>query len=209
MFDVAAVRRDFPIFANGLAYLDSANTSQRPRQVTGAMMDYFGAHDGLEGACDVITSAAMFYDLDDPNTFVADIVKCLSPTGVWINPRMRREKVDLPWMAGERISFLGPLQYEWFLMWWDAYQKHKPGGREPADYVQPREILMALDDVKEQMLIRRDVKKDENPPEEQEFFTVEVGQPMAALEKTPALPVGIIATGALLVGAGVWWWRRR
>src|SRR5256886_1782248 len=41
MFDVAAVRRDFPIFANGLAYLDSANTSQRPRQVTGAMMDYF------------------------------------------------------------------------------------------------------------------------------------------------------------------------
>jgi cysteine desulfurase/selenocysteine lyase len=41
MYDVAAVRRDFPIFDNGLAYLDSANTSQRPRQVTGAMMDYF------------------------------------------------------------------------------------------------------------------------------------------------------------------------
>src|SRR5437763_16881288 len=41
MFDVAAARRAFPIFANGLAYLDSANTSQRPRQVTGAMMDYF------------------------------------------------------------------------------------------------------------------------------------------------------------------------
>jgi len=41
MYDVAAVRRDFPIFDNGLAYLDSANTSQRPRQVTGAMMEYF------------------------------------------------------------------------------------------------------------------------------------------------------------------------
>ena len=41
MYDVATVRRDFPIFDNGLAYLDSANTSQRPRQVTGAMMDYF------------------------------------------------------------------------------------------------------------------------------------------------------------------------
>jgi cysteine desulfurase/selenocysteine lyase len=40
-FDVHAVRRDFPIFNNGLAYLDSANTSQRPRQVTGAMMEYF------------------------------------------------------------------------------------------------------------------------------------------------------------------------
>jgi cysteine desulfurase/selenocysteine lyase len=40
-FDVAAVRRDFPIFETGIAYLDSANTSQRPRQVTGAMMEYF------------------------------------------------------------------------------------------------------------------------------------------------------------------------
>jgi cysteine desulfurase/selenocysteine lyase len=40
-FDVAAIRKDFPIFQTGIAYLDSANTSQRPRQVTGAMMDYF------------------------------------------------------------------------------------------------------------------------------------------------------------------------
>src|SRR6202171_2887375 len=40
-FDVTAIRKDFPIFETGIAYLDSANTSQRPRQVTGAMMDYF------------------------------------------------------------------------------------------------------------------------------------------------------------------------
>ena len=40
-YDVAAVRRDFPIFETGIAYLDSANTSQRPRQVTAAMMEYF------------------------------------------------------------------------------------------------------------------------------------------------------------------------
>jgi cysteine desulfurase/selenocysteine lyase len=39
--DVAEIRRDFPIFETGIAYLDSANTAQRPRQVTGAMMDYF------------------------------------------------------------------------------------------------------------------------------------------------------------------------
>ena len=39
--DVAAIRRDFPIFETGLAYLDSANTSQRPKQVTGAMLEYF------------------------------------------------------------------------------------------------------------------------------------------------------------------------
>jgi cysteine desulfurase/selenocysteine lyase len=40
-FDVATIRKDFPIFDTGIAYLDSANTSQRPRQVTGAMIEYF------------------------------------------------------------------------------------------------------------------------------------------------------------------------
>ena len=42
-------------------------------------------HDRARGACDVITSAAMFYDLDDPNAFVADIASSLSENGVWIN----------------------------------------------------------------------------------------------------------------------------
>lgn len=32
----------------------------------------------------VITSIAMFYDLEDPNTFVEDIKKCLDKDGVWI-----------------------------------------------------------------------------------------------------------------------------
>lgn len=32
----------------------------------------------------VITSIAMFYDLDDPNKFVSDVVKCLRPDGLWI-----------------------------------------------------------------------------------------------------------------------------
>ncbi len=40
-YDVTAIRKDFPIFDTGIAYLDSANTSQRPRQVTAAMMEYF------------------------------------------------------------------------------------------------------------------------------------------------------------------------
>jgi cysteine desulfurase/selenocysteine lyase len=40
-FDVAAIRKDFPIFDTGIAYLDSANTSQRPKQVTSAMLEYF------------------------------------------------------------------------------------------------------------------------------------------------------------------------
>ncbi len=39
--DVGAVRRDFPFLESGVVYLDSANTSQRPRAVTDAMMEYF------------------------------------------------------------------------------------------------------------------------------------------------------------------------
>jgi hypothetical protein len=34
--------------------------------------------------CKVITSIAMFYDLDDPNTFVAAIKDWLHPDGVWV-----------------------------------------------------------------------------------------------------------------------------
>src|SRR4030081_3360963 len=40
-FDVATIRKDFPILETGIAYLDSANPSQRPRQVTAAMLEYF------------------------------------------------------------------------------------------------------------------------------------------------------------------------
>lgn len=32
----------------------------------------------------VITSIAMFYDLDDPNQFVSDIVECLDEKGLWV-----------------------------------------------------------------------------------------------------------------------------
>jgi cysteine desulfurase/selenocysteine lyase len=39
--DVQAIRKDFPFLETGVAYLDSANTSQRPRQVFAAMEEYF------------------------------------------------------------------------------------------------------------------------------------------------------------------------
>lgn len=48
------------------------------------LADYFTARK-VGGHCEVITSAAMFYDLDDPNEFVSDIRTCLSKNGVWIN----------------------------------------------------------------------------------------------------------------------------
>lgn len=50
--------------------------------------DYFHAAPFLTIATSrrarVITSIAMFYDLEDPNTFVRDIVQCLARDGVWI-----------------------------------------------------------------------------------------------------------------------------
>lgn len=50
--------------------------------------DYFNA-DAFEKKlggkkAKIITSIAMFYDLDDPNRFVADAARCLHPEGVWI-----------------------------------------------------------------------------------------------------------------------------
>jgi len=34
--------------------------------------------------CTVITSIAMFYDLEDPNKFVGDVARCMDEQGVWI-----------------------------------------------------------------------------------------------------------------------------
>ena len=48
------------------------------------LADYFSA-DKLRERFHVITSAAMFYDLDDPAKFVSDIAKSLHDDGVWIN----------------------------------------------------------------------------------------------------------------------------
>lgn len=49
------------------------------------LTDYFKAS-ALEGQTfDVITSVAMFYDLDDPHLFVRDVLKVLAPGGLWVN----------------------------------------------------------------------------------------------------------------------------
>ena len=50
--------------------------------------DFFNARTYTQKFADkkakIITSVAMFYDLEDPNSFVADVTRILAPDGVWI-----------------------------------------------------------------------------------------------------------------------------
>jgi hypothetical protein len=47
--------------------------------------NFSNIRDRYEGPCDVITSAACFYDVDDPNEFVRDVSRLMSNESVWIN----------------------------------------------------------------------------------------------------------------------------
>ncbi len=46
----------------------------------------YGAFRTLFGAASakIVTSIAMFYDLEDPNAFVADVARCLHVSGLWV-----------------------------------------------------------------------------------------------------------------------------
>jgi len=105
------------------------------------------------------------------------------PTYRWVRPAFRSRFLDLPWMATERIRFLGPLQGEWFAMWWERAVSDRVGPREPFDWYQPHEVYWAMDNCREQMLIRRDVPKDEQAPEEQEWSGPGFEQAVAAWEQ--------------------------
>jgi len=103
----------------------------------------------------------------------------------WVRSDFRREIVDVQWMASERISFLAPRPVEWFTMWWFQHDEVRPGGREAVFYELPKELDWALEECKEQMLIRRDVKKDETELEPSRFKSEEVGVSMASVEQVP------------------------
>lgn len=47
--------------------------------------DYFSAGAVTGTKFDVITSCAMFYDLDNPHQFIADVASSLTDDGIWIN----------------------------------------------------------------------------------------------------------------------------
>lgn len=68
----------------------ATNLIEQARKETSLILnDYFNApafQSAFPGQqASAVTSIAMFYDLDDPNQFVADISQILAPDGVWIN----------------------------------------------------------------------------------------------------------------------------
>ena len=87
----------------------------------------------------------------------------------WLRPSFRRDVVDLPWMASERIWGLAPLQPEWFATWWWQKKARDDLAASPREFQIPPDIPELMERVKEQMLIRRDVAKDEQPPEPAQF----------------------------------------
>jgi hypothetical protein len=107
------------------------------------------------------------------------------PSYRWVRPAFRRRYLDLPWMARERVRFLGPTPAEWFALWCDGHLAGAVGAGEPREWERPEDVDWALDVCKEQMLIRRDVAKDEDPPPEQEWSAPELGHPLVAWDPVP------------------------
>jgi hypothetical protein len=107
------------------------------------------------------------------------------PSYRWVLPAFRSRYLDLPWMATDRIRFLGPMQAEWFAMWWERAVSERVGARDPVAWDQPHEVYWAMDICREQMLIRRDVPKDEQPPQEQEWSAPGMKHALAAWEQVP------------------------
>lgn len=72
------------------------------------VQNYFDGQEAFEDA-KIITSAAMFYDVEDPNQFVRNIHRCLADDGIWINqlndsPTML-EKNDFAAICHEHLCY--------------------------------------------------------------------------------------------------------
>jgi hypothetical protein len=111
------------------------------------------------------------------------------PSYRWVPEAFRRRYLEMPWMARDRIAFLGPRPVEWFTIWWFKMLDRHPGPKDPRVIGIRKEMEWWLEAVKEQMLIRRDVKKDEEPPEQQSFTRDTIGVQISSFEapKLPAL----------------------
>ncbi|MFI5492169.1 cysteine desulfurase [Actinoplanes sp. NPDC051859] len=111
-FDVARVRADFPILGreiNGhpLVYLDSANTSQKPRQVIDAMRDHQERHNGNVSRSVHTLGTESTTAYEDARAKVAAFIGAPSPDEV-VFTKNSTEAINLvAWTAAEFLS-LGP-----------------------------------------------------------------------------------------------------
>jgi hypothetical protein len=103
----------------------------------------------------------------------------------WLNPSLKREKVDLPWMARNRLDGLAPRAVEWFVMWWDGTARRPAGAQDPTPWPVPDDLSWLMDKVKEQMLIRRDVVKHEQAPLDGAFLLTQSGPYIKSHEPPP------------------------
>ena len=88
----------------------------------------------------------------------------------WYLPDYDRDIVRR-WFPFLYIWGLGPMQTEWFSYWWAEFRAETLGGQMPFPFRENRELMWQIIlRCKEQMLLRRDVKKLEEPPETSEFF---------------------------------------
>ena len=68
-----------------IGFEPAANLASEASQGTDRIIsDFFSARPVAAEKFRIITSIAMFYDLEDPNAFVADIASVLSKVGVWV-----------------------------------------------------------------------------------------------------------------------------
>jgi hypothetical protein len=103
----------------------------------------------------------------------------------WLNPALKREKVDLPWMAQNRLDGLAPRPVEWFVLWWEGTARRRAGAQEAKPWPVPDELYWLMQRVKEQMLIRRDVVKDEQAPLDGHFVLDQSGPYIKSHEPPP------------------------
>lgn len=99
----------------------------------------------------------------------------------WLRAAFKRQYVDMPWMARQWVGFMGPFISEWFLLWFAQNFYRRPGGRLPRDIKIDENLWWTMQKCKEQMLLRRDVKKDEFGPEVPNLYQIEMGVPIDAL----------------------------
>ena len=99
---------------------------------------------------------------------------------VWLHPALRRAVVEPRWMASRRTLGTAPFPAEWFASWWSEHKSARGGAGKPKVRHPPARIAEWMEEVKEQMLIRRDVIKDEAPPRPARYKPNEAPRPIAA-----------------------------